>query len=192
MFKKSFLLLLILWLSGVTWFASIIPDSKDIVPSARVTDSIVVLTGGSDRVAKGFELLLGGKAMSLFISGVGEGITLENLIAANGGSDAQKNKLKELHSVIILGRKAPDTYSNAQETQEWLQEQRFTSIRLVTANYHMPRAMLEFTKRMPEVDIIEEPVMPSDFKLHSWWKDGRSLRLVVSEYMKYIAVRIGR
>lgn len=191
MLKKLFTLLILIWLSGLAWFADTIPSAKDIAPSARVTDAIVVLTGGSDRVHKGFELLLEGKAPQLFISGVGRGTTLDNLITENGGSTTQKNKLKKMASMIVLGHRAPDTFSNAQETSEWLQEKQFTSIRLVTANYHMPRALLLFNHKMPSLDIVQEPVMPSDFKLDHWWQDMRSTRLVISEYMKYIAVSMG-
>lgn len=190
--KKLFFLITCLWLAGLFWFVETIPSQQDTAPSAEITDCIVVLTGGSDRVAKGFELLLAGKASQLFISGVGEGVTLDNLIQANGGSAAQQKQLHAVQSSITLGRRAPDTRSNSQETRDWINQKHFASMRLVTSNYHMPRALKEFTRRLPNIKIIQEPVIQNDFQHKHWWRHASSLRLVISEYLKFIAVRLGR
>lgn len=195
MFKKLFLFLCILcalWMGGLYLFIRIIPNKSDIVSSARITDSIVVLTGGSERVTKGFDLLLAGKGNTLFISGVGEDTTLADIIEKNHIVAKQKNALLKMEKSIFLGKRAPDTRSNAQETRDWIGEHHIKSIRLVTANYHMPRALLEFEKRIPDVDIIPEPVLPNDFYLQKWWNHAGSARLILSEYMKYIAIYLGR
>ena len=62
----------VLWLAGLVWFAERV---SHLAPQAGATDAIVVLTGGSERVAEGVALLAGGSARLLFVSGVPEGIT---------------------------------------------------------------------------------------------------------------------
>ncbi len=73
-----FLLCLALWLTGLAWFVWQIP--AHIIDDNRETDAIVVLTGGSGRLEYGLELLAEGKGKKLFISGVSEGITTEQLL----------------------------------------------------------------------------------------------------------------
>ena len=191
MFKKILLALFILWVAGLGWFINQISGKIDIKPTAQLCDSIIVLTGGSDRIHRGFELLIENKGSTLFISGVGEGITKKSLIAAHGGSKEQQVQLEKMENLIVLGHMASDTRSNAQEVRDFIQTQHFKTIRLVTANYHMPRALLELTHRIPDTQIIAEPVLPEDFHREGWWYHAGTLRLIFSEYMKYLAIRLG-
>jgi uncharacterized SAM-binding protein YcdF (DUF218 family) len=62
----------------------------------------------------------------------------------------------------------------------------YKSIRLVTANYHMPRSLVLFRSAMPNIKIIPHPVYPSKFKYNKWWLSGRTISLVISEYFKYV------
>ena len=62
------------------------------------------------------------------------------------------------------------------------------SLRLVTANYHMPRALLIFSRELPNVDLYQWPVNPDDLDLSNWWWDPASLRLLAREYAKYLTV----
>jgi uncharacterized SAM-binding protein YcdF (DUF218 family) len=81
---------------------------------------------------------------------------------------------------------ADDTRGNAVETAAWIREQGFGSLRLVTANYHMPRSLLEFRHAMPDIEIVPHPVFPENFKQDEWWLWPGSASLLASEYSKYL------
>src|SRR5690606_15541297 len=102
----------------------------------------------------------------LLISGVGKDTKelelLDNL--ALGWRDLIKADL----SRISLGYSATDTVGNASESMEWIRKNDVKSVRLVTSNYHMARTHLEFRKVMPDVEIIEHPVMPKNFNKKDW------------------------
>ena len=57
----------------------------------------------------------------------------------------------------------------------------------MTASYHMPRSLLEFTHRMPEVKVVPHAVFPEGFKRDHWWTWPGTTRLIVNEYTKMIA-----
>jgi uncharacterized SAM-binding protein YcdF (DUF218 family) len=81
---------------------------------------------------------------------------------------------------------AENTIGNAAETVLWLNHEHYSSIRLVTSGYHMPRSVAEFQEVAPGLIIIPAPVFGEEFA-QSWWRteDGRAL--IFSEYHKYLA-----
>ncbi|HXV22771.1 MAG TPA: YdcF family protein [Alphaproteobacteria bacterium] len=165
------------WIAGLVWFAERV---SRMAPEPGATDAIVVLTGGSERIAEGMALLAAGSARMLFVSGVPEGVTPEAVV--NGtqiGADA-------LLPRIVLGHSAQDTIGNAAETAVWVQREGITSLRLVTANYHMPRSLIEFRRALPGVAIIPHPVFPPRFKDREWWRWPGTLTLMIREYDKYL------
>ena len=68
-----------------------------------------------------------------------------------------------------------------------MQREKFTSLRLVTASYHMPRSLLLFRRTMPEVRIAPHPVFPGHVHLDDWWRWPGTARLLASEFNKYVA-----
>ena len=175
-------LLVFLWLVGLTAFAAHIMGMEE--PKAaevtKTTDAIVVLTGGSERITMGFELLNAGKAKKLFISGVHTGLTLDQLI----GKFPVSAKLRQC--CITLGHAANTTFGNAVETREWVETEHIHSLRLVTANYHMPRSLLVLRAALPETIIEPHPVAPDNVILNDWWQHPGTARLLISEYMKFV------
>jgi uncharacterized SAM-binding protein YcdF (DUF218 family) len=169
--------LMLAWLAGLFWFAAQIPAAPDDDPA--VTDAIVVLTGGGDRVQAGLNLLAEGKAKSLFISGVYRGTDLAALLRTS------KHEPSWLACCIVLGHEADNTRGNAAETARWMHARHFRSLRLVTASYHMPRSLLEFRRAMPHVRIVPDPVFPPGSGRH-WWLRPHAIGLVISEYTKYL------
>jgi uncharacterized SAM-binding protein YcdF (DUF218 family) len=165
------------WIYGLFAFVDLIPDTP--LTTIRPTDSIVVLTGGSDRLKEGLTLLSEKKAKKLFVSGVYRGNDVKRLLAI------QQHNPSELLCCISLGYAATSTAGNAAETAVWVKKQNYTSIRLVTANYHMPRSMLEFRHIMPQLEILPHPVFPKQFKRSRWWVWPGTAALIVSEYTKY-------
>src|SRR4051812_11728514 len=83
-----FLLCLLIWLGGLLWFIFQIPSHPS--DNSGRTDAIVVLTGGSGRLDYGLLLLIEGKSDSLFISGVSQNITLEQLLQQSAMPDIKK------------------------------------------------------------------------------------------------------
>lgn len=166
------------WLAGLAWFADAFTAPTEAIGTP--TDAIVVLTGGSGRIEEGLSLLRAGAAPRLFVSGVEPGVELPELLKrahlAPGPED----------SAITLGHDAETTAANAAETAAWMREQKLHSLRLVTANYHMRRSLLEFRHAMPDVTIIPHPVFPEAVKQPRWWAWPGTLQLIAGEYTKYL------
>ena len=167
-----------LWFAGLLWFATALP--RAVGDAGSRTDAIVVLTGGSARLSQGLDLLAEARAQKLFVSGVYRGVDITELFRVRQQSP------DEFACCVSLGHEADDTRGNAVETAAWMRAQGFSSLRLVTANYHMPRSLLEFRHAMPDFEIVPHPVFPENFKQDEWWLWSRSASLVASEYIKYL------
>ena len=164
---------------GFVVFAATLPGSVE-DPDTK-TDAIVVLTGGTARVETGFALLEQGLARRLFISGVAPEVEIAALLAA---ADRPRNGAE---CCVVLGRDAGDTLGNARETARWMQREGLRSLRLVTAQYHMPRSLLVFRRAMPEARIVPHPVFPERVRSGEWWRWPGTARLLAQEYLKYLA-----
>ncbi len=171
-------LCLVAWLAGLQWFATGLPDS--VAEPRRVTDAIVVLTGGSGRVHEGLELLAEKRAGKLFISGVYRGVDVQELLRVSQRSPG------DLECCVALGYEADSTRGNARETAGWMHEQGLSSLRLVTSDYHMPRSLLEFRRVLPDAEILPHPVLPEHPKPRNWWRWPDGATLIVREYNKYL------
>jgi uncharacterized SAM-binding protein YcdF (DUF218 family) len=152
------------------------------------TDGIVVTTGGQQRLSDGLELLSLGKAEKLLISGVGEGVNRAILVQE---LNLDAGQINALFCCTELEYGARDTRGNALATREWAEKHQMRSLRLVTANYHMPRALVVFSQEMPTLDIYQWPVSPPDLDHQNWWQDPQTRRLLMREYAKYLGARIG-
>ena len=172
--------LAILWSAGLVSFAAAVP--RDIADQSSHTDAIVVPTGGYGRLVAGLELLRAGRAERLFISGVYEGVTLSSLVGQSAGDIAV--------CCVDIGHGAGDTFENASESAAWMAQRGYRSLRLVTGNYHMPRAMLEFRRAMPDVKLVANPVFPQHVKVDDWWRYRGTAGLIANEYAKYLLVLI--
>ena len=157
------------------------------VKPARTADGIVVLTGGSSRVADAMELLAGGYGKRLLISGVHPTSGASDI--SRSLSDNQSNQ-SWLSCCVDLDRSAVNTRSNAAETRRWARERGFTSLIVVTSNYHMPRAIVELSHAMPDIALIPFAVVGDKWRDEPWWTSGATLRLLLSEYVKYVAAEL--
>jgi len=60
---------------------------------------------------------------------------------------------------VTLGYLAVDTRSNAGEAAAWLAKNEFSSVRLVTTDWHMARTVAEFREALPpDARIVEDAV----------------------------------
>lgn len=181
-FIATFILLAaIFWLVGLFLFVDKIPRPN---PSNTITEAVVVLTGGPGRISRGVELLASGKARELLISGVGADVPMRDLISE---SALPKNRLD---CCVTLGRAARDTRENAIEAAGWAASRNIVSIRLVTSDFHMPRSLLEFKRRLPKLQILPEPVITKSITKERWWLRPDTVILLAGEYTKYLAIRL--
>jgi uncharacterized SAM-binding protein YcdF (DUF218 family) len=179
-----FLVFALIWVIGLVAFVTRIPRSVD--PNLAATDAAVVLTGGSERLEAGLELLANGHAKKLLISGVNKDVDIATLLASLDPAMVPSLAPETVACCIALGYSAEDTRGNALETADWMRQQRFKSIRLITAAYHMPRSLLEFHRAMPGVEVLPYPVFPRQVKQESWWRWPGTTDLLVREYNKYL------
>ena len=185
---NALLLIAIAWLAGFVWYAGEItkatpgPDSP--LDETRA-DAVVVLTGTQDRLGVGFELLAQGHAQRMFISGVYRGVDVQQILRT------LRRSPNGIESAVSLGYGADDTVGNARETAEWMTKENLSSLILVTSNVHMPRALLEFHAAMPDIIIVPHATAPSSFKIEAWWRWPGTIRLIASEWTKYVAARVG-
>jgi len=155
----------------------------EVAPAGRA-DGIVVLTGGSSRVSDAMELLAGGYGKRLLISGV------HPTSAASDISRSLPDNQQLLTCCVDLDRSAVNTRSNAAETRRWAHERGFRSLIVVTSNYHMPRAIVELSHAMPDMRLIPFAVVGEKWRDEPWWTSGATVRLLLSEYVKYVAAEL--
>lgn len=175
--------LVLLWVAGLFGFVDGIPTRSEPPPETARTDAIVVLTGGRGRVARGTDLLASGVAERMLISGVGANAAARDLIPN------ERLASHTLSCCVTLGRAARNTRENAVETAGWVAANRVASLRLVTADFHIPRSLLEFRAHLPQVEIVADPVTSENVRLARWWRWPGTAVLLAGEYNKYLAAR---
>lgn len=176
-----------LWGGGLLWFTSQIPASAS--ADSTQTDAIVVLTGSNGRIAHGLLRFSQDKAKALLISGAVQGNTVNQLLLS--APAALRARISpDAAGRITIGYHAHNTIGNALETRDWMQEHHYKSLRVVTANYHMPRSMLELRYALPDTTLIPDATVTNEFVRERWWKDKESRAMVFSEYHKYLLVFI--
>jgi len=169
----------VVWIAGLAWFVHLATATPDLPAHA---DGIVALTGGAERVETALRLLAEDRADRLLLSGIGGGTALATL-ARRAGLDPAP-----LASRVTLGRVATSTHGNATETAAWVRANDIHSLILVTAFYHMPRALTEFQREMPGVTLSPLPICPETLRSRIWLVMPR---LVLEEYTKFIIARLG-
>jgi uncharacterized SAM-binding protein YcdF (DUF218 family) len=170
---------LVLFFIGFIVFANGIESEPQRGP-LPTADGIAVLTGGSQRIDQAMKLLAEGKAKRVLITGVNRTTTLEELqqLATQGG--------QYFTCCVDIDKEARNTIDNATETSEWVALNRYSSIYVVTSNYHMPRALAELARVMPGVTLIPYPVVDNNVHLDPWWSYPGTTKLLLSEYLKYL------
>jgi uncharacterized SAM-binding protein YcdF (DUF218 family) len=174
--------LVLIWTTGLFAFADRVARLTP-AEEPRAAEGIVALTGASDRrLTAATVLLMDGKARRLLISGVNRMASRDDVWAITGGP-------KPLFDCCVdLGFVAADTIGNARETAEWAKRRGFRSLILVTADYHMPRALLELKGALPAARITPYPVATASLDARHWLASGAGARRMTLEYCKYLAV----
>ena len=156
--------------------------------SSKRTSNIVILTGGSNRIRDGLKIIKNLESSAiintkLLISGTGKGFTLSNVKKL-----LPKNKSLNLFlkCCIELDNKSKNTHSNAIETLKWAKKKNIKTFILITSNYHMPRAALEFKAQMPNFEIITHPITPKKHDISNWMHSFETFSLIFIEYSKFL------
>ena len=112
-------------------------------PPTRPADAIFVLTGGEGRIQEGFRAWSGGAARELYILGAGRTAPIGRIVP-----EASRLPAEALARVHVEGWSV-NTLENAFSAKTAVGEGKYTSVILVTSDYHIPRAHLAFRKVLP-------------------------------------------
>ncbi len=166
---------------GFCVFLATFPEEGDEIAPA---DAIVVLTGGDDRIADAMALLAAGKGSRVLITGIDPAVSRERLIATLGGGDRIR---AAFDCCVDLDWRAQDTPGNAAEAARWAAATGARSLIVVTAGYHMPRALLELRAVSAGLVLTPAPVTPARFTRGAWARDPAALQTLAAEYVKLLA-----
>ena len=150
MILRLFAAIMLVYAFGFLGFAVSLPQ-----PAAdEKTDAVIVLTGGPGRIARGLDVVEQGLAREMFVSGVDPDVTPAEFAAE---FDVSR---RVMQCCVKLGYLAVDTRSNAGEAAQWLKENEFTSVRLVTTDWHMARSAAEFSETLPpDMRVVKDAVV---------------------------------
>lgn len=172
MMRRAFAALLVAWALGLVAFAVSLPRPANAVK----TDAVVVLTGAQGRIARGLEVMEQGLAPQMLVTGVDRNVKPHEFAVEYGVPEDR------MSCCIDLDYTALDTRGNAQAAAAWVKDRKYTSVRIVTSDWHMRRAAAEFHRLLPEkVTVVEDAVGSSP-----------SLRILVLEYHKFLARQLER
>jgi uncharacterized SAM-binding protein YcdF (DUF218 family) len=174
--KRFLLVLIACWFLGLLRYIWLIPA----LPPEVTADAIVVFTGGADRIRTGCILFQKNYGTHLLISGVQPGVQQQDICAEINADPAR----------ITLDYKALNTLNNVLETKNWIESHGFQRVYLVTAHYHLPRAISLLKQELPNVDIIAYPVITQEFKQPYWWIQPRILLKFLREYHKFLLTQL--
>jgi len=162
-----------------------------------VRRGIVVATGSGGRIEAGTALMLNGLAQRMLISGTGSGVSLDDIRQLAGANKTDSNGVDALFECCVdLGPEALDTRGNAMETRNWARSQDLEEIVLVTSDFHIPRALIEFRRAMPDLTVLPHAVQTTGLGVDQkgltlWWRNPSRIMTVCREYGKYLASLIG-
>ena len=149
----------------------------------KISPNMVVLTGGSNRIKQTLNLFLlnHNENHNLLISGAGTGFSKKTILKL---IKKTPENLKILNCCITVENQSTDTYSNAIESYKWIKKNNFKSITLITSDYHMPRALMEFKQKLNDIRI-------APLSLKSKTSDQVSnFKVNLFEYLKFKATKL--
>jgi uncharacterized SAM-binding protein YcdF (DUF218 family) len=171
----------VLFGGGFLWFVHLMETDEAV--STREADGIVALTGGPFRISDALELLAAGRGRRLLITGVNpvtRPVEISRLVPEHR---------RWFNCCVDIDHSA-NTVGNAVETRRWVKARGFKSLIVVTANYHMPRAIAELAHELPDVTLLPYPVISDKLRVETWWETPETARLLFWEYVKYIVAKV--
>jgi len=149
--------------------------------------NIVILTGGTNRIKDGLKIIEDFKKSKkinykILVSGTGMGFTKSSLKKKLGPNFNPKL----IQCCVDLDSVSKNTFTNASETFKWAKKNDIKEFILITSNYHMPRAILEFKNIMPKLKIYTYAIIPKKHNIENWLNSYETFNLIFIEYCKYI------
>ena len=149
--------------------------------------NIVILTGGANRIKDGLKIVEDFKNLKninykILVSGTGMGFTKSSLKKKLGPNFNSQL----IQCCIDLDGVSKNTLTNASETFKWANKNDINEFILITSNYHMPRAILEFKNVMPNLKIYTYTITPKKHDIENWLGSYQTFSLVFTEYCKFI------
>jgi uncharacterized SAM-binding protein YcdF (DUF218 family) len=186
LFLLIFIIIFIYFCTGLLKYKEEVQSLKEYY--IKEAANVVILTGGSNRIKEGLKLIKGFSKLELMnidilISGTGKGFTKSNISEL-----LLKNDLLNMfiECCLELDSKSKNTRSNALETLKWVNKNSIKQLILITSNYHMPRAFLEFKNKMPNLKIIKYPITPEKHNINNWIYSYETFSLIFLEYCKFL------
>ena len=171
MILRAVLLLPLAWCLGFAAFMLMLPGPLE----GNTTDALVVPTGGPGRIDRGLELMADKQARRMLVTGVGPGVRPIDLAREYGAPR------RLLACCVDLGREAVDTRSNAEETARWVRARGYRTVRLVSSDWHLPRARMELGAALGDDVLVLADGVPSA---------SPRLGTLVNEYNKLLLRRV--
>ena len=149
--------------------------------------NIVILTGGANRIKDGLKIIENFKNSKninykILVSGTGKGFTKNSLKKKLGPNF----NTQLIQCCIDLDSVSKNTLTNASETFKWTSRNDIKEFILITSNYHMPRAILEFKNVMPNLKIYTFVITPKKHDIKNWLSSYQTFSLIFTEYCKFI------
>ena len=136
---------------------------RDPASPARPADAIFVLTGGEGRIQEGFRAWSAGAARELYILGAGRTVPATQIVPEGSRIPAE-----DLSRVHVEGWSV-NTLENAFSAKTAVEEGKYSTVILVTSDYHIPRAYLAFLNVLPkDVSLSAIRVGPETGSGASW------------------------
>ena len=153
--------------------------------------NIVILTGGANRIKDGLKIIQDFKNSKninykILVSGTGMGFTKSSLKKKLGPNFNSQL----IQCCIDLDGVSKNTLTNASETFKWTSKNDIKEFILITSNYHMPRAILEFKNVMPNLKIYTYAITPKNHDIENWLSSYQTFSLVFTEYCKFIIANL--
>lgn len=171
-FRRILAGFVLLWALGFFVFAIALPRPA----GDEHTDAVIVLTGGKGRIQRGLEVLDKGWAKRLLVAGVDKEVRPHEFAREYGVDE------RTMDCCVTLGYQSVDTRSNAAEAGRWIVGNKMASVRIVTTDWHMRRALVDFGAQVPKSVHVVPDAVPSQ----------PALRTLFLEYNKLIARTFAR
>ncbi|MBL6623771.1 MAG: YdcF family protein [Rhizobiales bacterium] len=178
-----FLFSLIIILFDIYDFYTFINKQTNKINTYRGIDAIIVFTGGENRVQSGIDLISNNVGKRLFISGVNPDTNIFDI------SEQILSDEDLLNCCIDLGKKANNTIENAIESIDWIKNNNYKNVIIVTSNYHMKRSLFILKNFDRSINFIPHNVQ-SKFLQNKNIPIYAKMKTIISEYAKLTYTRI--
>jgi uncharacterized SAM-binding protein YcdF (DUF218 family) len=173
----------------IWWIASPLRISD----TPQKADAIVVFAGGvgeSGEAGGGYQERVK-RAADLYLAGYSPRMVFSSgYVFAFREAEVMRSLAVSLGvpaDAIVLELKASNTYENVRYVREILESRGWSSALLVSAPYHMRRALAVWKRNAPEIAVIPVPVENSQFYTHGVGASVQQIRGVIHEYAAIVA-----